>query len=89
MPVSAAPVAIGESTTPKYGPTSSQSRSEGCSLTTVIGYSSLLLAENRALFLFGLFAVMGEIACVTTAVVVLPSVLAAWERRRQPKHATP
>jgi predicted RND superfamily exporter protein len=46
-----------------------------CSLTTIIGYSSLLLAENRALFLFGLLAVLGEIACLSTAIVVMPQVV--------------
>ncbi len=44
-----------------------------CSMTTVIGYSSLLLAENRALFYFGLLAVLGEISCLSTAVVVMPA----------------
>jgi predicted RND superfamily exporter protein len=44
-----------------------------CSLTTIIGYSSLLLAKNRALFLFGLLAVLGEIACLTAAVIALPA----------------
>ena len=46
-----------------------------CSLTTIIGYSSLLFAQNRALFLFGVAAVLGEIACVTTATIVLPAAL--------------
>jgi len=46
-----------------------------CSLTTSIGYSSLLLAKNRALYLFGLTAVLGEIACLTAAVVALPALL--------------
>jgi len=46
-----------------------------CSLTTIIGYSSLLIAKNRALFLFGLLAVLGEIACLTAAVVALPAFL--------------
>lgn len=46
-----------------------------CSLTTVIGYSSLLLAENRALFLFGVMAVVGEIACLFGALVVAPSAI--------------
>jgi uncharacterized protein len=46
-----------------------------CSLTTVIGYSSLLVAKNVGLFLFGLLAVFGEVACLTTAVVLLPAVL--------------
>jgi predicted RND superfamily exporter protein len=51
-----------------------------CSLTTILGYSSLLLAENRALYLFGLLAVLGEVACLTTATVVLPAVLTALPR---------
>jgi len=52
-----------------------------CSLTTIIGYGSLLLAKNQALFLFGLVAVLGEITCLVSAVVVLPAVLAARPRR--------
>jgi len=51
-----------------------------CSMTTIIGYGSLLLAQNRALFLFGLVAVLGELCCLFTAVVVLPAVLATWSR---------
>ncbi|MCC6522276.1 MAG: MMPL family transporter, partial [Polyangiaceae bacterium] len=35
-----------------------------CSLTTIIGYASLLLAKNQALFLFGVLAVLGEITCL-------------------------
>jgi len=56
-----------------------------CSLTTIIGYSSLLVAKNRALYLFGLTAVLGELACLTTAVIVLPALLVAvrhWKMRR-------
>jgi predicted RND superfamily exporter protein len=52
-----------------------------CSLTTIIGYSSLLVAENRALFLFGVVAVLGELACLTTALTLLPAVLVLVERR--------
>lgn len=52
-----------------------------CSMTTIIGYSSLLLAENRALFLFGLLAVLGEVACLTTAIIVLPAVVESLARR--------
>jgi len=51
-----------------------------CSLTTILGYSSLLLAKNRALFLFGLLAVLGEIACLTTAIVALPAWLVVARR---------
>jgi predicted RND superfamily exporter protein len=53
-----------------------------CSLTTIIGYSSLLLAENRALFLFGVVAVLGEISCLTAALTLLPAVLEWTVRRR-------
>jgi predicted RND superfamily exporter protein len=53
-----------------------------CSMTTIIGYSSLLLAKNRALFLFGLLAVLGEIACLTAAVVALPAWLVVTRSRR-------
>jgi len=52
-----------------------------CSLTTIIGYGSLLLAKNQALYLFGVVAVLGEITCLVSAVVVLPAVLAAGARR--------
>jgi predicted RND superfamily exporter protein len=53
-----------------------------CSLTTIIGYSSLLLAENNALFLFGLLAVLGEVTCLTVAVTILPSLLLTVHGRR-------
>src|SRR5208282_4161706 len=53
-----------------------------CSMTTILGYSSLLMAENRALFLFGLVAVMGEVCCLSTALVLLPAVLVLVRGRR-------
>ena len=56
-----------------------------CSLTTIVGYSSLLVAQNVGLFLFGLLAVLGEICCLTTAVVVLPAVLMLVRPRSQPQ----
>ena len=46
-----------------------------CSFTTIVGYSSLLVAKNVGLFLFGVLAVVGEITCLVTAIIVLPSVL--------------
>jgi uncharacterized protein len=52
-----------------------------CSLTTIVGYSSLLVAQNVGLFLFGLLAVLGELTCLTTAVVVMPAVLQLVQRR--------
>jgi len=52
-----------------------------CSSTTIIGYSSLLLAKNRALWSFGLLAVFGEVACLTSAVIALPAAIELWNRR--------
>ena len=57
-----------------------------CSVTTIIGYSSLLLAKNRALFLFGLVAVLGEIACLTAAVVCLPAWLVLTRSKSNTEH---
>ena len=51
-----------------------------CSLTTVIGYSSLLLAKNQALFLFGAVAVMGEASCLFAALLAMPAVLLVWRK---------
>ena len=52
-----------------------------CSLTTIIGYSSLLLAQNRGLRLFGVVAVLGELCCVAVALVAVPAFL-TWTARR-------
>jgi uncharacterized membrane protein YdfJ with MMPL/SSD domain len=54
-----------------------------CSLTTIIGYSSLLMAQNRALYLFGLLAVLGEIACLSVALAGLPAFVLLRQRRRR------
>ena len=51
------------------------------SLTTIIGYSSLLIAENQAFVSFGRLAVLGEICCVVAAVVALPAFLLARHHR--------
>lgn len=47
-----------------------------CSLTTIIGYGSLLISENMAIRGFGLASLIGEIACVATALVLVPALLA-------------
>lgn len=54
-----------------------------CSITTIIGYSSLLLAQNQALFSFGMVAVLGEFTCLATAVILLPATLLILDRRRR------
>ena len=56
-----------------------------CSYTTVIGYGSLLFADNQALRSFGRLATAGEIACVVAALLFLPSLLHlvdGWRRGR-------
>ncbi|MCA9644990.1 MAG: hypothetical protein KC492_30080, partial [Myxococcales bacterium] len=58
-----------------------------CSVTTIIGFGSLLVAQNQALFSFGLFAVAGEIACLATAVLSLPSAIAWLGSRRAASRA--
>jgi predicted RND superfamily exporter protein len=65
------------------------------SCTTIIGYSSLLLARNRGLFSFGVVAVLGEICCLSSALVFLPALITArtrWKRSPQspgprPRHS--
>lgn len=46
-----------------------------CSATTVIGFGSLLVAQNGALFSFGELAVTGELTCLITAVLAVPAYL--------------
>jgi len=50
-----------------------------CSSTTIIGYSSLIIAENRALSGFGLLASLGELSCLTAALIALPAWLLGHE----------
>jgi predicted RND superfamily exporter protein len=46
-----------------------------CSGTTIIGYGSLLLSKNGALFSFGMMAILGEIACLVAALIILPAMM--------------
>src|SRR5690606_13062260 len=46
-----------------------------CSLTTMLGYGALIMADNMALQSFGRYAIAGELACIITAMIVLPAVL--------------
>jgi predicted RND superfamily exporter protein len=56
-----------------------------CSLTTMIGYGSLLLAQSQAFVSFGALAVLGEVDCLISAVIVLPAFLIFWNRRIRKK----
>jgi hypothetical protein len=46
-----------------------------CSWTTIVGYGSLLAARNQALQGFGLMAILGEISCLSAAILGFPAVL--------------
>jgi hypothetical protein len=59
-----------------------------CSLTTMIGYGSLLVSDNLAIRGFGKASLIGEITTVLTALVVVPALLAVG-RRRQRRIAAP
>jgi uncharacterized membrane protein len=54
-----------------------------CSLTTIIGYGSLLAARNQALQGFGAMAILGELACLTAAIVAMPALVLWWRGRRR------
>lgn len=53
-----------------------------CSLTTVLGYWALTLSVNRAIASFGIAAASGELACLLSAVLVLPAWIEWRDRRR-------
>jgi predicted exporter len=51
-----------------------------CSFTTIVGYGSLLAARSQALRGFGTMAILGEIACLAAALLVLPAAAAVLAR---------
>ncbi len=55
-----------------------------CSLTTMIGYGSLLVSENLAIRGFGAASLIGEVTCVLTALVLVPALLVVGARRKPP-----
>lgn len=46
-----------------------------CSLTTIIGYASLLIDDNLAIRGFGKASLIGEIACLLAALIIVPAIL--------------
>jgi hypothetical protein len=52
-----------------------------CSLTTMIGYGSLLVSDNLAIRGFGTASLIGEITCVLSALVLVPALLAVGRRQ--------
>jgi predicted RND superfamily exporter protein len=58
-----------------------------CSWTTIVGYGSLLAASNRALRGFGVMSILGEVSCLTAALLALPAII-LWRLRRKTKAST-
>lgn len=53
-----------------------------CSFTTMVGYSSLLLAGNLGFVSFGRLAVAGELTCLFAAILAFPALLVLRERAK-------
>ena len=53
-----------------------------CSLTTIIGYGSLLVSQNLAIRGFGLASLIGEITCLLAALVMVPALISVGKSRR-------
>jgi hypothetical protein len=46
-----------------------------CSMTTILGYTALMQSVNAAVRSFGMVAVIGELTCITSVMVILPAIL--------------
>lgn len=53
-----------------------------CSLTTMIGYGTMMISETPAIAIFGLLAAVSEITCVSSALLLKPAFLRIWELKR-------
>lgn len=58
-----------------------------CSLTTIIGYGSLLFAKNLGFYSFGLVATLGEITCIVAALVTIPAAILVRDRAKRREEA--
>jgi uncharacterized protein len=46
-----------------------------CSYTTCVGYASLLFSQNKGIHTFGLSAMIGELTCLSAAMLLAPALL--------------
>lgn len=58
-----------------------------CSLTTVIGYMSLLVSDNLSIRGFGIASLIGELTCMVAAFVIVPALIALPLGSRAPQVA--
>ncbi|MGB5220744.1 MAG: MMPL family transporter, partial [Polyangiales bacterium] len=52
-----------------------------CSMTTIIGYTSLYVSANQAMNSFGLAMAISEVTCLLAAVLTMPAVMIMMRRR--------
>ena len=52
-----------------------------CSLTTIVGYSTLYTSANQALNSFGAAMAISEVTCLVSAVLTMPALLVMLRRR--------
>ncbi len=60
-----------------------------CSMTTSIGYGSLLISGSQAFVSFGKLAVTGEITCILAAIISLPSLWLFFREQRSARRHEP
>ena len=53
-----------------------------CSMTTIVGYTSLYVSANQAMNSFGLAMAISEVTCLLAAVLTMPAVMILLSRRR-------
>jgi predicted RND superfamily exporter protein len=54
-----------------------------CSLTTIVGYTSLFVSANKAMNSFGFAMAISEVTCLMAAVLTMPAVLIMLRRREE------
>jgi predicted RND superfamily exporter protein len=58
-----------------------------CSLTTSLGYLALFFSVNQAVRSLGIIAVLGEVCCLSSAMLALPAWLLWREKNREERQA--
>ena len=54
-----------------------------CSLTTILGYATLIMSTNMALQSFGIIADIGEVTCLIGAEITMCALLVWMERKKK------
>lgn len=60
-----------------------------CSYTTIVGYASLLFSHNKGIHTFGLSAMLGELTCLSAALLIAPALLDVGRAHTQESPASP